>query len=211
MSRKRAVAPPRAAAGRRRRHLRLPHAWPPPALVLTGIVTTNDVIVSPQIAGQIGQLLVNEGDAVKKDQLRRGDRARRAEGRHRLLRAERRRACRRRFASRRRRCGSRSGRPSTRSARPNRRWRRSKRRPRRRPPTSSRRGSPTRAPRTCRAQNVVSAQELDPARTAQTAAQAQARRAEEAGRGAARDRRAGALQRRADRRCGAARCRPAST
>ena len=42
---------------------------PPPPLVLTGIVTTNDVIVSPQIAGQIGQLLVTEGDAVKKDQL----------------------------------------------------------------------------------------------------------------------------------------------
>ncbi len=41
----------------------------PPALVLTGIVTTNDVIVSAQIAGQIGQLLVAEGDAVKKDQL----------------------------------------------------------------------------------------------------------------------------------------------
>jgi HlyD family secretion protein len=41
----------------------------PPALVLTGIVTTNDVIVSSQIAGQIGQLLVSEGDAVKKDQL----------------------------------------------------------------------------------------------------------------------------------------------
>ena len=41
----------------------------PPPLVLTGIVTTNDVIVSPQIAGQIGQLLVTEGDAVKKDQL----------------------------------------------------------------------------------------------------------------------------------------------
>ncbi len=41
----------------------------PAALVLTGIVTTNDVIVSPQIAGQIGQLLVVEGDAVKKDQL----------------------------------------------------------------------------------------------------------------------------------------------
>ena len=40
-----------------------------PALVLTGIVTTNDVIVSPQIAGQIGQLLVTEGDTVKKDQL----------------------------------------------------------------------------------------------------------------------------------------------
>jgi HlyD family secretion protein len=41
----------------------------PSALVLTGIVTTNDVIVSPQIAGQIGELLVKEGDTVKKDQL----------------------------------------------------------------------------------------------------------------------------------------------
>jgi HlyD family secretion protein len=41
----------------------------PPALVLTGIVTTNDVIVSPQIAGQIGQLLVAEGDTVKQNQL----------------------------------------------------------------------------------------------------------------------------------------------
>ena len=39
------------------------------ALVLTGIVTTNDVIVSPQIAGQITQLLVKEGDTVKRDQL----------------------------------------------------------------------------------------------------------------------------------------------
>src|SRR4029077_17933492 len=39
------------------------------ALVLTGIVTTNDVIVSPQIGGQIEQLLVREGDTVKKDQL----------------------------------------------------------------------------------------------------------------------------------------------
>jgi len=41
----------------------------PTPLVLTGIVTTNDVIVSPQIGGQIAQLLVNEGDAVKRDQL----------------------------------------------------------------------------------------------------------------------------------------------
>ena len=39
------------------------------ALVLTGIVTTNDVIVSPQIAGQLSQLLVSEGDAVRRDQL----------------------------------------------------------------------------------------------------------------------------------------------
>jgi HlyD family secretion protein len=42
---------------------------PPAALVLTGIVTTNDVIVSPQIAGQIERLLVNEGDLVTRDQL----------------------------------------------------------------------------------------------------------------------------------------------
>jgi HlyD family secretion protein len=41
----------------------------PTELILTGIVTTNDVIVSPQIAGQIGQLLVSEGDVVKKGQL----------------------------------------------------------------------------------------------------------------------------------------------
>ena len=41
----------------------------PSTLVLTGIVTTNDVIVSPQIGGQIAQLLVKEGDTVKRDQL----------------------------------------------------------------------------------------------------------------------------------------------
>ena len=42
---------------------------PPVALVLTGIVTTNDVVVSPQVSGQIGQLMVKEGDSVKADQL----------------------------------------------------------------------------------------------------------------------------------------------
>ena len=42
---------------------------PPTSLVLTGIVTTNDVIISPQIAGQLSQLLVKEGDNVKRDQL----------------------------------------------------------------------------------------------------------------------------------------------
>ena len=36
----------------------------PKPLVLTGIVTTHDVIVSPHIGGRIGQLLVNEGDTV---------------------------------------------------------------------------------------------------------------------------------------------------
>ena len=41
----------------------------PAALVLTGIVTTDDVIVSPQIGGQIEQLLVKEGGAVKSGQL----------------------------------------------------------------------------------------------------------------------------------------------
>ena len=40
----------------------------PATLVLTGIVTTNDVIVSPQIAGRIAELLVQEGDPVKKGQ-----------------------------------------------------------------------------------------------------------------------------------------------
>lgn len=44
------------------------HRRPAP-LVLTGIVTTNDVVVSPQIAGRIGQLLVSEGETVKQDQL----------------------------------------------------------------------------------------------------------------------------------------------
>lgn len=38
-------------------------------LVLTGMVTTNNVIVSSQIQGQLGQLLVKEGDAVKGGQL----------------------------------------------------------------------------------------------------------------------------------------------
>jgi HlyD family secretion protein len=42
---------------------------PPTSLVLTGIVTTNDVVVSPQIAGQISRLLIAEGDQVKKEQL----------------------------------------------------------------------------------------------------------------------------------------------
>src|SRR5580765_2283553 len=42
---------------------------PPRELVLTGIVTTNDVVVSPQIGGQIRELKVVEGDIVKKDQL----------------------------------------------------------------------------------------------------------------------------------------------
>ena len=41
----------------------------PAALVLTGIVTTNDVIVSPQVAGQVTKLLVAEGDSVTAGQL----------------------------------------------------------------------------------------------------------------------------------------------
>src|SRR5215813_12275687 len=41
----------------------------PEDLVLTGVVTTNDVIVSPQVGGQLGQLSVKEGDVVQKGQL----------------------------------------------------------------------------------------------------------------------------------------------
>lgn len=41
----------------------------PRPIVLTGIVTTQDVIVSPQIGGRIDQLLVAEGDSVSKGQL----------------------------------------------------------------------------------------------------------------------------------------------
>jgi HlyD family secretion protein len=42
---------------------------PSSTLTLTGIVTTNDVVVSAQIGGQINRLLVTEGDSVKPDQL----------------------------------------------------------------------------------------------------------------------------------------------
>src|ERR1700749_3419360 len=44
-------------------------ALAPSTLVLTGIVTTQDVIMSPQIGGRVNQLLVKEGDAVTRDQL----------------------------------------------------------------------------------------------------------------------------------------------
>jgi HlyD family secretion protein len=42
---------------------------PPSALVLTGIVTTNDVMLSPQIGGRIEQLLVGEGETVTQGQV----------------------------------------------------------------------------------------------------------------------------------------------
>ncbi|MFN8573215.1 MAG: efflux RND transporter periplasmic adaptor subunit [Gemmatimonadaceae bacterium] len=38
-------------------------------IVITGIVTTNEVIVSPQVAGQVDSLLVSEGDSVSRGQL----------------------------------------------------------------------------------------------------------------------------------------------
>lgn len=41
----------------------------PHSMVITGIVTTNDVIVSAQIQGQLAQLLVREGDKVQAGQL----------------------------------------------------------------------------------------------------------------------------------------------
>jgi len=42
---------------------------PPGAIVLTGIVTTDAVIVSPEIQGRVQQLLVKEGDAVTNGEL----------------------------------------------------------------------------------------------------------------------------------------------
>jgi HlyD family secretion protein len=44
-------------------------ALAPAPLVLTGIVTTQDVIMSPQIGGRVSKLLVKEGDSVVSDQL----------------------------------------------------------------------------------------------------------------------------------------------
>jgi HlyD family secretion protein len=41
----------------------------PDALVLTGVVTTNDVIVGPQIGGRIDELRVQEGDTVTQGQI----------------------------------------------------------------------------------------------------------------------------------------------
>src|SRR5262245_50441427 len=41
----------------------------PTSLTLTGMVTTNDVIVSPQIDGRLSKLLVVEGDRVARDQV----------------------------------------------------------------------------------------------------------------------------------------------
>lgn len=42
---------------------------PPDSLVLTGVVTTNDIIVGPQIGGRIAELRVQEGDTVKAGQV----------------------------------------------------------------------------------------------------------------------------------------------
>ena len=42
---------------------------PPSALTLTGIVTTHDVVVAPQLAGRLVTLAVKEGDSVTKGQL----------------------------------------------------------------------------------------------------------------------------------------------
>jgi len=41
----------------------------PPFLTLTGVVTTNEIVASSQIAGRIGELRVAEGDRVRKDQV----------------------------------------------------------------------------------------------------------------------------------------------
>ena len=41
----------------------------PPFLTLTGVITTNEIVASSQIAGRIGELRVVEGDRVSKDQV----------------------------------------------------------------------------------------------------------------------------------------------
>jgi HlyD family secretion protein len=41
----------------------------PSTIILTGMVTTHDVIVSPQVGGQIAEIKVNEGDSVAKGQV----------------------------------------------------------------------------------------------------------------------------------------------
>src|SRR6185436_1680109 len=41
----------------------------PPFLTLTGVVTTNEIVASPQITGRIGELRVAEGDRVTRDQV----------------------------------------------------------------------------------------------------------------------------------------------
>src|SRR5262245_52942226 len=41
----------------------------PHRLTLTGIVTTHDVVVAPQVGGAVSKLLVTEGDSVTRDQL----------------------------------------------------------------------------------------------------------------------------------------------
>ena len=43
--------------------------WRPRNLLLTGVVTTHDVVVSAQIQGQVAKLLVREGDTVQAGQL----------------------------------------------------------------------------------------------------------------------------------------------
>jgi HlyD family secretion protein len=42
---------------------------PPTAMVLTGVVTTNHITVSPQITGRLAELQVREGDTVKAGQM----------------------------------------------------------------------------------------------------------------------------------------------
>ena len=135
-------------------------------------MTTNDVIVSPQIAGQLQKLLVKEGDIVKKGQLLavispdelRADTAFYTHNGGRGVAG---------LASRRRRCASSSGRPTSRSrqaesalAASDAQVHAAERRPR------DMRGSRSTRTQDLRADRIASAQELDQARTAFDAAQA---------------------------------------
>ena len=68
MSRKLTIALVIIAAASTAGWLEVRHATPAD-LVLTGVVTTNDLIVSSQVSGRVGRLMVGEGDSVALNQV----------------------------------------------------------------------------------------------------------------------------------------------
>lgn len=68
MSRKLTIALVILAAASTAGWLEVRHAGPSD-LVLTGVVTTNDLIVSSQVSGRVGRLMVGEGDSVALNQV----------------------------------------------------------------------------------------------------------------------------------------------
>ena len=183
----------------------------PKALTLTGIVTTNDVHREPP-GGRTARPAAGERGRRRQEGPAPGHHhARRAQGRHRLLRAERRRAV---LAGA--RVGGRAALRAepdraTRPRRRSRRWPRPRPRCRRRVADLDAANATYARTQDLARQQIASAQDLDQARAACGRRAGEARRAQEAGRGPAGGGGAGARQRRAGRRCAGARCRPRST